>query len=153
MRRPAAPKSTGEIASPNVGMSNLKYCKRIGTALNLVSTSAALGRVCGCALFLARLLGWRRKRKNATTIAAARSKHLTGLRRNHRERHFANVRYWRKADNPKARAFVRYWATSDNGKFWLAMVCPLMTQSGHQTTGNCTELGRTGLYQSGALRG
>jgi hypothetical protein len=39
----------------------------------------------------------------------------------------------RKADIPTAPAFVRYWATADNGGFWPAMVCPLMTQSGHHT--------------------
>jgi hypothetical protein len=27
--------------------------------------------------------------------------------------------------------FVRYWTRADKGEFWLASVCPLLTQSGH----------------------
>jgi len=28
-------------------------------------------------------------------------------------------------------AFVRFWTKADNGRFWPAMVCPLLTQLGH----------------------
>ena len=42
-------------------------------------------------------------------------------------------RYWHLADNPAAPAFVRFWGTADNGGFWPAMVCPLVTQSGHSS--------------------
>jgi len=43
-----------------------------------------------------------------------------------------NVAYWHLTDNRTVRAFVRYWTKADNGGFWPAIVCPLMTQSGHQ---------------------
>jgi hypothetical protein len=36
--------------------------------------------------------------------------------------------------------FVRFWTKADKGGFWAAMVCPLMTQSGHQ--GHTTTLCR-----------
>jgi hypothetical protein len=46
-----------------------------------------------------------------------------------------NVRLWHKADNPIAPMFVRYWTKADKGGFCPAMVCPLMTHSGHPA--NC----------------
>jgi hypothetical protein len=42
-----------------------------------------------------------------------------------------DVGYWHLADIPAVPAFVRYWTKADNGGFLPAMVCPLMTQSGH----------------------
>src|ERR1039457_126395 len=41
------------------------------------------------------------------------------------------VHTWHLADNPVAPAFVRFWTKADKGGFWPAMVCPLMTHSGH----------------------
>jgi hypothetical protein len=43
-------------------------------------------------------------------------------------------RFWHLADNPVALGFVRFWTKADKGGFWPAMVCPLMTQSGHAAT-------------------
>jgi len=36
-----------------------------------------------------------------------------------------------EADIATALANVRFWGTADKDRFWPAMVCPLMTQSGH----------------------
>ena len=41
--------------------------------------------------------------------------------------------YEGKANNPVAPTFVRYWTKADKVGFWLAEVCPLMTQSGHSS--------------------
>ena len=41
------------------------------------------------------------------------------------------VHTWHIADNPTVPAFVRFWTKADKGSFLPAMVCPLMTQSGH----------------------
>ena len=38
-----------------------------------------------------------------------------------------HVRFWHLADIPNTPAFVRCWGTADNGRFWLAVVCPLMS--------------------------
>jgi hypothetical protein len=38
---------------------------------------------------------------------------------------------WHLADIPAPLASVRYWTKADKVGFWLATVCPLMTQSGH----------------------
>jgi hypothetical protein len=35
------------------------------------------------------------------------------------------------ADIANGRRNARFWAKEGNGGFWLAMICPLMTQSGH----------------------
>jgi hypothetical protein len=66
----------------------------------------------------------------------------------------SDVRYWHKADIPTAAAFVRYWTKADNGGFWLTMVCPLMTQSGHDyRIAKCplmTQSGHFGLFRQSA---
>ena len=36
-------------------------------------------------------------------------------------------RKWHLADKSAAPTFVRYWTKADKGRFWAAMVCPLLT--------------------------
>jgi hypothetical protein len=45
----------------------------------------------------------------------------------------AFVRFWHKVDKAAAPEFVRFWTIADKDRFWPAMVCPLLTQSGHST--------------------
>jgi hypothetical protein len=52
----------------------------------------------------------------------------------------AEVRYWHLADNSAVLTFVRYWTTADKAGFEPAVVCPLMTQSGHCEETMVTEL-------------
>ena len=48
------------------------------------------------------------------------------------KRHFANVRFWHKADNPTTSAFVRYWSNSEHwsgrvmGKMGVGSVAELV---------------------------
>ena len=56
---------------------------------------------------------------------------------------YDHVRFWHLALFAATRHFVRYWTKADKVSFWLAEVCPLMTQSGH----------RVGLTSMSALTG
>jgi hypothetical protein len=58
----------------------------------------------------------------------------------------ADVCLWHLADNQTAPSFVRFWTKADNGRFWPAIFCPLMTQSGHgRPLRRPPQLGRPGM--------
>ena len=67
---------------------------------------------------------------------------------------YDHVRFWHLALFAATRHFVRYWTKADKVSFWLAEVCPLMTQSGHRvgltsmSALTRTSLGRTMLLTS-----
>ena len=62
---------------------------------------------------------------------------------------YDHVRFWHLALFAATRHFVRYWTKADKVSFWLAEVCPLMTQSGHRTVRQTALLPRT--YVRGAF--
>ena len=55
---------------------------------------------------------------------------------------YDHVRFWHFALFAATRHFVRYWTKADKVSFWLAEVCPLMTQSGHRWPFRCVRFCR-----------
>ena len=61
-----------------------------------------------------------------------------------------DVAYWHVTDKPAAPGLVRFRTTADDDGFWPAMVCPLMTRSGHK--GRMTAGGHVTRYAPEVLK-